>query len=300
VTLPLYDELRAEWLAATTERARAEVEESMWRQVGSQAPKPDPRDWIHLYVPECTVNEIEKRRRVFTARSLAETLWARIDGTEKMPASTAARLLTEARKRAVINGTSNEQALSAVLSDYDKLPTFMFKGKVFRKTVTHRQHAAVDRQHWQRVREAIRALVDHELAKHSDASTRAILRGQIDTEIDGLVKLLTRRVQRAVEDSKAAHNSVASSANAALNAERKNLRDACDTLSIDRPRSGIVDHALLLRAKKNFRALAKEHHPDHGGSAERYQAVVEAMTVVEASFRRETDTSANQHQRVRP
>ncbi len=293
MTLPLYDELRAEWLAATTERARAEVEERMWQQSRGQDRKKNPRYWIHQYMPEIAVNAIEKRRRVFTAGGLSEPLWARIDGPDKMAVHTAGRLISEARRRARIDNSANEQGLAAVLADYDKLPSYLGPdGKTtYHKHASRRQKAAGDRQNWLRVREAIRALVDHELAKHSDASMRAILRGQLETEIDGLVKLLTRRVQRAVEDSKAAHNSVASSANAALNAERRSLKAACDTLSIDRPRNGIVDRALLLRAKKNFRALAKEHHPDHGGSTERYQAVVEAMTTIEASFRRETDTS---------
>jgi hypothetical protein len=281
--LPRFDELRAEWAAATTERQRATVEDLMWKQAPVGQRKGDPYKWIRAYLSDrASSHAISCRRRCFTASSLADPLWDRIDGDEKMSYSTASRLLSEARKIGIVGKTPAE-ALAETLREYDKFDEVaVVNGKKARRRSNDKQKSARNRRHWDLLRRAIHFVVAHELNGVADPETRATLRSQIEVEISGLIGLLIRRVHKVGEDSKTARNGVKS----AVNAERRSLKAACDILSIDRPKSGIVDHATLVKAKKNFRALAKEHHPDHGGSRERYQAVIEAMTTVEASFRR--------------
>jgi hypothetical protein len=289
-TPPLYEELLAAWTAATTERGRAEVEQRMAEASAASGTK-YPRERILQYVPAQQVYYVERRRALLLAGSLADRVWAMVDGPEALSLNSAAKFIVNARKHAVANGTTPEQALDALLEEHGKLRHLKsIKGKSFSRRLSGKEKHTIARRRWAMVRKAIRVVTDHELLKVTDRNTRAVLRNQLETEIDTLMNLLTARVAKVSEDSRAAHNGVAST----ITAERRSLKAACDTLSIDRPRSGVIDHETLVKAKKNFRALAKEHHPDHGGSAERYQAVVEAMTVVEASFRRETDTSATE------
>jgi hypothetical protein len=111
----------------------------------------------------------------------------------------------------------------------------------------------------------------------------------MEAELEGMVRLLQSRVLHA---RNTAHLDGAPAVVANPNEERKFLKRACQILSVDPPHGGIdVDFALYKRAKTNYRRLVLEYHPDHGGDAERYDAVVKAMNVIEERYQA-TNSSA--------
>ena len=48
-----------------------------------------------------------------------------------------------------------------------------------------------------------------------------------------------------------------------------------------------------MAAKKNFKKLASEHHPDRGGNVDSYKGVVEAFQVIEVAYQTATTNGAD-------
>jgi len=307
------ENLKALWSYATTQRERAEIESWMWELVprAARCKAGGLRLWLHdeLHVPYRTS---EVRTAIRMAGPDAALLWERIDGPERMLLQSAGSVLTRARLRAIAETCTLREAIVRELAEYDtwlkhETPEGTFRkrparpkgfargdkpGRDRRDPANVAKRVQSSRELWGAVRAAVKRVVDAELHGIGDVHMRDGLRSQIEIEINGMMSLLNSRIRNAKQNASLNNAPVASAAS-----ERKKLRGACHLLSVDPPSPGeYVDHAVYVTAKKNFRRLAREYHPDVTGDAshDRYDAVVGAMRVIEESYQAKDSATKNQ------
>jgi hypothetical protein len=270
------EELVEAWRSATTERERARLESTIFRTV----PREDRRKTrtngsiASVVGPILNHSEYLITLRLRLLRAGVEAIWERIDGPEQMPMRTAVRLLNQARVRGHAQNLMFDEAFRQELDEYDNLEVCSrVQGRPFRKKPMGPRKTA--RATWGSVRAAVRALVERELRGVNERA-RERLEKQMDVEIDTLFEALTARVHRAKKAG-----DTQDVLPQAVRTDRNHLRAACQTLGIDPPKPG--KEANGSAAKKNFRRLVHECHPDVAGDAGRpqYEAVVAAYRYIE-------------------
>jgi len=291
------ENLRAMLGFVTTQRERAEMEGRMFELASKDDRKGGCAKWVARTL-SVSLRPAEARNSLRQAGPAAEALWARVDGTERMLLESASGALSRARLRAVAENVALVEAVARELAEYDTWNLHSTKNGTFRKPTqrargfgkrsTHEQRKRIKsrpsgsaRDLWSAVRAALKRVVDAELAELADSHAREVLRGQMEAELSGAVDLLHTRVRTAKKHSQL--DGVPSILN--VDVERRKLRDACLVLSVDPPAPGkFIIHAVYAVAKRNYKRLVREYHPDHGGNVERYHAVVEAMQAIESNY----------------
>ena len=292
-----FQTLLTQWSATTSQREMAALEQRMW----SQTTREERRgfegfaQWARKKLGKSQY-EIRARSQLHLAGDAAEDLWARIDGTEKMLITSAAKLVGRAKVRAMSEACSLGEAIARELHDYDSwIPAIQDDGGTYRKRPMRPRgfarrddggtpksgsgNVAESRALWAAVRAAIKRLAEFELRRLADTHTRDLLRGQLEAETSGLMDQFRARIDTAKRRSTSGSETTIGADDSGA------LRDACELLSVDAPRPGeVVTHVVYMTARKHYKALVREYHPDHGGDVVRYRAVVEAMRLIEESY----------------
>jgi hypothetical protein len=304
--------LEAMWAYAPTQRERSVIEGQMWETFKDSVSKLDRKHgcakWLARRLGDA-IDNVADRLAIRRYDAVAGALWARVDGSERMLVRAASQILSRARVRATSESTSVRDAIDAELVEYDKgLLIVTPKGTFRRKAMRPRPNSRLSgpkpgktknatdltmaRELWMAVRASVKRVVDHELRGISSARTRDLLRDQSEVEIETTIRMLQSRVNRARENPHLDAAPAAMSA-ASMADERKTLKRACEALGVDPPGSKErVTYALYKSAKNNYRKLAREYHPDHGGTAERFDAVTKAMQSIEDAYQAANDQSA--------
>jgi hypothetical protein len=305
--------LEAMWAYASTQRERAQIEAQMWEiakpALTRATRKRGISNWLcgRLKEPH---DVVEDRHMLHRQGLTVNELWNRVDGSERMLVRRAAQILSKAKLRAMSESVSLRDAINSELDDYGRGTLIITPAGTFRRresrvrgtlkgaaTMPHvsgKPKRAVDltaaRDLWLALRASAKRIVDHELRGLGNAYVKEQLQSQMEAELDGTIRSLQARVQKA---RNTAHLDGAPAVVANPAEERRLLKRACQILSVDPPHGGIdVDFALYKRAKTNYRRLVLEYHPDHGGDTERYDAVVKAMNVIEERYQATTNSSA--------
>ena len=286
------DELVALWRTQTTERDRATVEAEIWGAASAAERKAAGNCEKFLRgVLGIPMRQVRVRTNLIWAGKAADALWLRVDGPEHLAPEAARGLLKRAKLRSAAEAICLAEAVDRELAEYDTWrPHRTEDGRLYRKQAQRNRRGmranavGAARDRWQTVRAAIWRVVDAELEGVADVHARATLRSQIEAEVSAMMALLNERIRRSRQNASLNGAPPAAPANG-----RKALRDACAILSVDPPSTvARVDHATYMAAKKNFRALVREYHPDASGTEDtrgRYQAVVAALATVEESYR---------------
>ena len=298
---PDIDVLMSLWHDAGTERERAEIEGELW----NVAPRDERKAfkgatrWLNALLG-ASQRSFEARLALRLAQPDSEPIWARIDGDEKMLLETASQILSRARIRTIADNILRPEAIQRELAEYDSWPLVRAPdGKTFRKRPArvrrgmgngqgHRTTSSKD--HWPGVRAAIWRLVDHELAGVPEHE-RTQLRNQVEVEVRTMMDLIGNRIRQAKKNVTLNGTPVP----IAHDDSRAKLREACELLSVDPPkRSKPIDHVTYMKAKGNFRKLVREYHPTNSGTdstRDRYQAVVEAMGLIQTNYEQSNTTA---------
>lgn len=306
------ENLKALWSYATTHRERAQIESWMWdlvprgeRQAGGC------RTWLHRTL-QVAYRTSEARTSIWMAEPDSQILWDRIDGPERMLVRSGLQILQRARIRSIAETCSLKEAIVRELAEYDTWQKHETAEGTFRKRPARPKGFAIgtrpkrdrrdpanvakrvqsSRELWGAVRAAVKRVVDAELQSIGDMRMRESLRSQIEVEISSMISLLNGRIRNAKQNASLNNAPVTRGS-----ADRKKLRAACQLLSVDPPAIGEhASHAMYMAAKKNFRRLAREYHPDVTGDAshDRYDAVVEAMRTIEESYQAKDSATTNE------
>jgi hypothetical protein len=271
------ENLIREYHGAQTQRAKAIFEERLWRAAPPAVRRVTRRA---LYLKEMLdlpvgANAIEVRGTLLS--SGVELLWDRIDAKgSTMPLYTAARMLREARKQVDVPLI---EALVALLMEYDARPVaYTSRGKAMRKrpmTRINRQPQSPPRvasTFWSKLRRDIDVFTTARLAGLPAHDIETLARS-----LEGDLKVLLDEWQSRVHFAKARANGTALE----VRVSRRKLADACHAFALVAPRFG--DPVDMLEAKKRWRMLAKEYHPDKRGGAtvDQFHAVEEAWRVLQ-------------------
>lgn len=277
-------ELRAAYAACTTERARAEHEAHVLLEIRRE--HEDEREWSRIIhqaseVLGTSIYELRARRQLFTYGDLSEPLWDHVDGD--MSIKTAVELVRHARKIRVAPEPT-AAVVARVVAEYYARPFVRTQanGKVTR------HHAAPGATNGTekapRTAAAPAGASGHVFLKIRELCVEYARSRAPDHDAD----TIDSEVRRLETDLKVALENFADRLqtlrkNAPLRAVlgRRQIVAACQALLIDPPRDiRNVSAAWKAKAKRQFRNLARECHPDtHGGSEslrERYEAVVAA------------------------
>jgi hypothetical protein len=286
------ENLKARWSFATTQRERAVLERKMW-DLGIRDAKTSAGGcsrWIHetLNTP---LRGCEGRTSLLIALPHSEALWKRVDGPEHLLLESADKILSRSRLRMVAESVTLVEAIDRELAEYDTYPTLVKTPEGnYRKRPgvrrglggSARSTKIGSRERWNTVRAALWQVLDSELLCVTNAHTRGKLRSQAEAEIDGVLRVLQTRIQAAKRSPDTNDDPLVR-----VETSRKELARACRVLSVDPPtRNKRVDHKIYMVAKKNFRKLVKQYHPDVSGSdsAEQYDEIVKALRLVEQDY----------------
>ena len=290
--------LEAQWAYASTQRERSDLEGQIWDLVHDSIPR-DARKggssvWpaTHLQVSQ---RSTRGRQELRLSEPDTNALWDRIDGHERMVLQSATGVLQRAKVRAVSESVPLAEAIDRELAVYDTWDLYKsadgnyrkrpqrvkgHRGDVHARTVAD---VATARALWTAFRATIKRVVDHELHRVGSKDARERLRTQVETEIEASIQMLQSRIRR-VRDAEL-HNGGGPLVNVAAAGE--SVSEACTVLGVDPPEAGkVVDHGLYQLAKKNFKRLVRENHPDQGGARERYETIVHAMQVIEDGYQK--------------
>lgn len=289
------ENLKAMWSYAPTQRERSRIEGLMWELAPKEVRRLGLAKWLNKLL-DTPVQPVEARSKLRLQEGDAEALWARVDGPERMLVHTAGGVMSRAKMRAKAEAIPLVRAIERELAEYDTwllrttpAGTYRFRpprprgsvmGQIHAKTAKTTTDVNMARELWATARAAFKRIVDYELRDLADRHTKELLLGQSMVEIETAITMLQGRVNRARINA-----SVNGAPIVAVVDDRKAVRDACATLGVDAPGRGEhVDHALYMAAKKNFKRLVREYHPDQGGDVDRYDAVVKAMRAVEENY----------------
>jgi len=300
-TTPEMDAVILRWTEAKTERERAQLEVELWRLAPrSVRGLATAQAWLCKTLAPfgsadvVRTRNVDARQRLQNGGDVVGPVWDLIDGPEHMTLQSGARILSSARQAAKINHTTVEEEVAKAIKSYLSLTKFVLgDGRTFRRMARDANRLSARRDNWGSVRAAIKRIVYAELDSIADANAKSRLRSQIEVEISSLVHILTARVRR-VKETASLDKSPARVSDKKL---RQRLREACQLLSVDAPAPGHpVDLLTYQKAKKNYRSLVKEYHPDTSGTEdtrESYQAVIDAMILIEQNFQNSATTTSN-------
>jgi len=275
-----FTETVKEYAQQTTLLGKARVEERLWRMRDSDehhSSGVERRNWLSkiLKITDSTTL-IERRRALLHA---PKELWNWIDN-KKVPFSVALQLWRDAKHQASIQNTDAEFILMQLLDKYEHAPKITNKdGVVRRQHRTHSRHldgkkvANGDvKNKWLPIRDAIGTLISERFESLSEEQ-RSDLVSWLEREVKSLISEFDNKVTRLRD------------AEAGVEINRKQVLDACRTLSMDPPKSGKpVDISL---AKKQKKRIARLYHPDvaPAGAVEvhqqSYRAVFVAYSLIE-------------------
>lgn len=278
------EELKAKWKATAASRAphqeydlaRLEAEMGQFAPTGTGM-----REFIPQHV-ETNPRDVELRQTLFAAGEVATPLWRLIE-TEKMPAFTAVSLLRDAR----VGGRKSVDAkrLDQIIAEYlswpltelpngkriHRRPTFAPRADTTVKANSTRVAAPADTDNfWGALRKSLSAFVEERL-QGLDVAQVQRMRGEMEAELDVLLTAWQSKLNRARAKARG-HVEVMS---------RAAVLRACNRLGVDTPTVGRpvnLAHARSMKMK-----LAREYHPDTGGSEdtrELYNEVIEAFDVL--------------------
>ena len=289
--------LEARWAYASTHRERSDLEGQMWEIAAPALSKEERKNGAAAWL--CKRLEVsEKHTRTRQQLRLSEpdtnVLWDRVDGYERMLLFSATSILSRAKVRAVAESVPLAEAIDRELAEYDTWTMIKTPEGTFRKRpqrvkgysradphVRTVADVATARALWTAFRASVKRVVDHEIRRVGSSRARDRLRSQIEVEIEGAIKMLQSRINR-VRDAELSGAGGDSAIAVKVIDSGESVSGACTVLGVDPPEIGQpVDHKLYMAAKKNFKRLVREHHPDQGGARERYEAVVGAMQVIE-------------------
>jgi hypothetical protein len=222
--------------------------------------------------------EIDGRSRLFHVKEAA-VLWER---TKKdMAIRTAVEICQKAKTRSVNEGIPLNEAISLELEEYDSRPqvVLLAGGKVIRKgkPVLRRARKSIPPSGEQ---------IEEPTTNSGEEELWPAICGLVDGYIDARIGDAGFEVDGIVRDFKAemntAYNSFRSRIQNFLSRGKKKMSftdvlNACEVLDIDPPGPGEMPDMDL--AKKKFRILVQQYHPDAGGNEktkDSYQRVVDA------------------------
>ena len=297
--------LEAQWAYASTHRERSDLEAAMWNLVLDTLPKKERKEGSATWLSRrLQVSEKQTRGRLMLRLSEPATnvLWDRVDGSERMLLHSAAEVVRRAKLRAVSERSTLAEAIERELAVYDTWILMRTSEGTFRKSPQRVRgskgdiHArtvvdvATARDLWASFRASAKRVVDHELERVASKHKRDQLRDQVLVEIERDIQMLQSRIRR-VRDAEL-HNG--DGPLVPIVAAGESVNEACGVLGVDPPDAGqIIDHGLYKSAKKNFKRLVRENHPDQGGARERYETIVQAMQVIEDVYQARDQATSN-------
>lgn len=216
-------------------------------------------------------------------------LWERIDGQEKMPLSTATKLLKKAKAFAAETGRPNAEILQEVLDEYDDdentILSTLPDGRTFRKkkpTVKVDAPKQNGREWEVDVDNAKKLWVLLETILQKFLTTRI---GSLDQSVrDDLSKDFMFQVRAVYEDVMKEVNRHRKDIKreAIIRVGAYKLRQACEALGVPVPKPG--DPVNMQEAKVRYRRLAARFHPDRNAGQDsmikQYHAVNEALETI--------------------
>ena len=291
-------DLRTLHAAAATQREMATVESEVWmehrrdaRDRAEDPGNPAPAIARFLNVP---LYVVDARRRLLLAGDLADPLWGLLEGD--LTLATAVRLLRCAQTRRVPPETLS-QSLRRAIAEYYALPLqrHLGNGKVSRHGPqrprgTGRTSGRTAREHpkrvapdpkpsgdgdfWKNLRSMCSEYARSRLPDHSDEQVDADLR-ILEADLKVVFEQFTDRVRNKLRDTPLT-----------VVVARRQLTEACRVLLLDPPKDRQKPPpAFFEKAKRQFKVLAREYHPDTstGGEATRpqFESVMNAWNVLQ-------------------
>lgn len=258
-------------LATLSQRDRAAAEAFIW-QATPKNQRPDRRrsagigEYFVANGAE-SLYEVKQRYQLYRALGTESLLWDEID--RGMLLGTAVRLLKEAERIQKQTGGSLEHAITAALDSYHgpnmemrRAPSgqrYKVRSPKVRPPSSPFARGRPQMNLFTEVREAVEAYLADALASLPDRESRDV-RVEVLTEFDLAVLAAGRAVARAqhlVEEPR-----------------REEVRDACLRLGIATPYNGRAPD--MHAAKKAYRALVLQLHPDRRGGADDMRDALEA------------------------
>ena len=308
-------DLRVEYEAATTERRRAEIESEILVEIRRSAP-----ELLNTKVPRAAIaamlgvreGPVEERRYLILRGELAEPLWSLLDHGD-MTLHTAVELLRRAKSLKVHPETTHS-ALKRAIEEYYALPfaRSLANGKVTRHASPERRGRppiADNRKPPRRTPERppvppVSSPEEYvpELPEPTAAGNnvdfwrqmratctdyaRSRLPGIEYEQIEPHLRGLEADLKTAFEQFYEAVRRVGRTPSLRVEITRRQVADACRALTIDPPRDmQRIPPQFFETAKRQFKRLAREYHPDtsSGGEATRprYDAVVAAWRTLQ-------------------
>ena len=289
-------DLRTLHAAAATQREMATVESEVWmehrrdaRDRAEDPGNPAPAIARFLNVP---LYVVDARRRLLLAGDLADPLWGLLEGD--LTLATAVRLLRCAQTRRVPPERLS-QSLRRAIAEYYALPEQrrLDNGKVSRRGPQRpRGQAKKDRPQpdkprevkkpeepaggdfWKHLRSMCSEYARSRLPDHSDEQVDADLR-ILEADLKVVFEQFTDRVRNKLRDTPLT-----------VVVARRQLTEACRVLLLDPPKDRQKPPpAFFEKAKRQFKVLAREYHPDTstGGEATRpqFESVMNAWNVLQ-------------------
>lgn len=273
--------LRREYASCSTARARAEFESMVLLEVRRGAPTGDWHEYntrVAQMLGE-TIYAVKMRRQLLLKGDAGEPLWELID--RDLPLSAALDIVRKA-KAARIQAEPMMTAVRRVAAEYQARPAArtLPGNKVTRAASPAERKtskASVGQTNLKRgpdtllaqVRELCREYARSRLPDHGADVVDAEVR-RLETDLKVVVEQFEVRV-RALHRREPLH----------LVLNRRQVKSLCEILLLDPPKNmQAISEAWKAKAKRQFRTLARQCHPDtHGGSETlraRYEAVVAA------------------------
>jgi hypothetical protein len=273
--------------SAMTQKEKADLEDQIWNMRDKKGVL--RHQWLNNLLGVSTY-DLTMRARLQSNRKDIEILWDRLE--KDMTLSSAVDLLKAAKTDTIHHGGTIIDALSAVVTAYDKRPyvVLLENNKVARLNAPNRKnknHAVTDKAateeppedlgepgesvdqlvFWKTIRKSISDYCDVRLANF-DSLEKAAIKRDIEAELKTVVKGLQVRIHMRTNRQQT----------------RISFQDvvrACGVLAMDPPARGQLPDEEI--AKKRKRQLAKEYHPDSSGDSSRQellQGVLEAYNLI--------------------
>jgi len=271
-------DLLAQYEAATY-RERAHIEAELWLRAPRAARDRISKSyrsqhWVQEQLGAASSHDVNMRMRLLAHGDALDALWERVE--HDMPLGSAYAIVRAAQKDRRVREPLAD-AVARALQEYDSRGAVRSgqDGKVYR---VHKGSSLKDREQrrgrdtfWDKMRDLIAAYLTERL-DGLDEVVVARERDRFERELKVLFDATSARLHRLKYDAKTGLSPLVA---------KRELREACDVLKIDPPKS--VTDAFMKQAKTRFRSLAKEYHPDHRGEATRlqYDAVLEAWHAIE-------------------
>lgn len=268
------EEVIALWRVAKTHQLRASFEERLWQAAPGPARQGRKRQqYLGALLDDAPSSRyhIEQRGRLLRA---PQELWDRVEAG--MPLRTAVVVLTRARKRKMDGTDSLEVCVQLELEAYDKIPNTVClpDGTVIRKRAMDAlpqrkppMESPLGKKSQGRPRSA--ASFWNKLRREVADYAAERLRGVSEVVADQLWRSLERDLNVLLDDwQKRLYQERHRNSLPVVVVGRKTIVEFCRTLHLDPPAmGGLVD---LAQAKRRWKRLANEYHPDRRGESTRH------------------------------